>query len=67
MAKDKSFAAKVSRSSSGEVYQTCKVCGEQFAMVQVIRTEQTGKNNAYRFKEKIVKVCKCNQKTQYDI
>lgn len=67
MAKDKSFAAKLSRSGGGEVYPTCKICGEQYAMIKVIKSVPEGKKSAYKFKEKVVKVCKCNQKTQYDI
>jgi len=67
MAKDKSFAAKMARSVSGEVYATCKICGEQYNMIKVIKTLPTGKGGSYRFKEQVVKVCKCNQHNQYDI
>ncbi|MCI0512452.1 hypothetical protein L0128_04495 [candidate division KSB1 bacterium] len=67
MAKDKSFAAKVKRAATGEVYATCKVCKEQYAMIQVVKSVPAGKGGAQRFMEKVVKVCKCNQKTLYDI
>ena len=68
MARDKTFTAKLARAQGGEIYHTCQVCGEQFTMIKVVKSVLgEGKGGAMKFHEKVIKACKCNEKTQYDI
>ena len=58
MARDKTFTAKLARAQGGE----------QFTMIKVVKSVLgEGKGGAMKFHEKVIKACKCNEKTQYDI
>lgn len=61
MAKQKSFADKVAKATH-DFSRHCKTCGETISTVKLVSTERSPKTGAYRFKEKFVGVCKCNEK-----
>lgn len=58
------FAAKVAKSSV-DLKIHCPVCGEAIDVVKYISTINSPENNAMRFKEKMIKVCKCNRNEFY--
>lgn len=60
MSKAKSFADKVARSSA-EHDKHCDTCGEVFSTVKVVASERSEKTNAWKFNQKFVNVCKCNE------
>ena len=61
MAKAKSFADKVAKQTL-DFSLHCAECGESLSAVKVITSERSEKTGAYRFRQKLVKVCKCNEK-----
>jgi len=63
MAKDKSFAAKMAKST--KLLPTCPKCGEVGNMLLVVSSEKKESKDSWLFKEKMVRVCKCNEKEIY--
>ncbi|MDW7681702.1 MAG: hypothetical protein SCK70_14145 [bacterium] len=63
MAKDRSFAAKLAKGTHEG--KKCPVCGDVVNMVMMISSEQRDKAKSWRFNEKFVAVCKCNEKEVY--
>ena len=63
MAKDKSFAAKMAKGAKND--GTCQQCGEQKNTVLVVGSEKNELKDSWKFKEKIVRVCKCNEAEVY--
>jgi len=61
MAKERSFQAKVAKAQMAPQRQ-CKVCKEAIVSYQVVQTVKNAEKNSWRFKEKYVGVCKCNEK-----
>jgi hypothetical protein len=61
MAKDRSFSAKVAKSQATPS-RVCPVCKEAQNTLLLIQSAQNGDKASYRFKEKFVAVCKCNEK-----
>lgn len=61
--KDKSFAAKLGVSKEDRK-RHCDTCGETYSYLKVIDSEM-GDSGAWKFKEKFVGVCKCNQNEVY--
>lgn len=59
--KDRSFATKAAKAAGGHNNQ-CPVCGDSFTAIRVCSAEKYPTTGAYRFNERIVKACKCNQK-----
>jgi hypothetical protein len=57
----KSFAEKVAKASA-DFSRHCKKCNESVTTVKMVVTERSPKTGAYRFKEKFVGICKCNEK-----
>ncbi|NOX89421.1 MAG: hypothetical protein GXO77_10370 [Calditrichaeota bacterium] len=62
MAKKQDFASKTQKGKHGK---TCPVCGEVFTYVKKVNMLPSQKEGAYGFAEKIVAVCKCNEKEVY--
>ena len=60
MAKAKTFADKIAKSHL-DYTKHCPECGESISSVMVVAAERSEKTGAYRFKDKFVKICKCNQ------
>ncbi len=66
MAKDRSFAAKVAKGAEkGLKAKKCPQCGELMNVVKLITSEPKKELGSWRFKEKFVAVCKCNEKEVY--
>jgi len=62
--KDRTFASKVAKAAL-DFSVKCPVCGEGFHLLKVVSTIKSPKKNSYRFQEKMVRVCKCNEKQIY--
>jgi len=66
MPKDRSFAAKVAKGAKDHLKsKQCPQCGEVMNVVKVVASEQKNDQGSWRFKEKFVAVCKCNEKEVY--
>ena len=63
MAKDRSFAAKVAKATIES--NKCPVCGEIKNVIMVVSSDKNENKDSWRFKEKFVAVCKCNEKEVY--
>ena len=60
MAKIKSFADKMAKAAHD--YTThCPKCGESISTVKLITSERSQKTGAWRFNQRFVGVCKCNE------
>lgn len=59
MAKAKSFADKVAKSTM-DFHKHCPKCGEAINTIQLVKAEKSA--NSWRFNDKYVGVCKCNEK-----
>ncbi|MBD3385029.1 hypothetical protein GF407_08885 [candidate division KSB1 bacterium] len=64
MAKDRSFSAKTSKSAQ-EGQRVCQQCGEAYTNVKVVQSVKKENSDHWRFKEKIVAMCKCNEQEYY--
>jgi len=58
MGKSKSFADKMNKKDSST---HCSECGESITAVKLISSERSKKINAWRFNQRFVRVCKCNE------
>ncbi len=65
MAKDQSFAAKVAKATAGKSGTTCAECGEVYSAVKLITSEKSATTDAWKFNQRLVQVCKCNQSEVY--
>ena len=63
MAKRQSFADKVAHAQA-KGQHTCPVCGNALQTVKWVTSEMSARK-AYRFSQKMVNVCKCNNKEIY--
>ena len=61
MAKDKSFASKVQR-AGGSITRHCATCDQTYVQLKVVESLKDEETKAYRFKERMVPICKCNEK-----
>ena len=64
MAKDKTFGAKVAKSQA-IASKVCPVCKDAVTTVHLVNSVKNEATGAYRFNEKYVGVCKCNEKEFY--
>ena len=60
MAKDRSFASKVAK-SAGQGPNVCAECGQPRSQIKVIQSTPNPEKDSFRFKEKMVSMCKCNE------
>ncbi|MBN1779637.1 hypothetical protein JW948_00795 [bacterium] len=60
MGKGKSFADKLAKASQ-DYSRHCKECGESIQPVLFVSSEKSGKGDAWRFNQRFVGVCKCNE------
>jgi hypothetical protein len=60
MAKLKSFSDKMAKATL-DFTQHCKKCGESIQTVKLITSEKSSKTKAWRFNQKFVGLCKCNE------
>lgn len=59
--KDRSFAAKAKK-TKGTGTSQCPVCGEHYTVIMLSKTVKSSISNAYRYSDRMVLTCKCNQK-----
>ena len=60
MAKDQSFADKFARGNKSHLRQ-CPTCGETIQSVKLVSAEKSDKSGAFRFNQRFVGMCKCNE------
>ncbi|HEX9653608.1 MAG TPA: hypothetical protein VGA99_07840 [bacterium] len=65
MSKDRSFAAKVAKASGGKSGNHCQQCGEAYATVQLVVSEKSAVTKSWKFNDRFVRVCKCNEAEVY--
>jgi len=63
MAKKQSFVDKLKKDS---LKSLCPVCGGATQAVKEVRPEHDPVSGAWKFRTRVVVVCKCNQKSVYD-
>jgi phage FluMu protein Com len=61
MAKDRSFAAKVAKSQHS-AKKKCPVCNVEINTIHVVETPFRQDKKSWRFKDRYVGICKCNEK-----
>lgn len=61
MGKAKSFVDKVAKSAQ-DYSKHCPECGESIVTVKLVTSERSAKTGAWRFNQRFVGICKCNQK-----
>lgn len=64
MAKAMSFAEKVAKSASKKGH-TCPTCGQPIATVKLVYSERSPIKDSWKFNQRFVAVCKCNEKEIY--
>lgn len=64
MAKQQSFADKAAKHAAMKGTK-CPVCGTIFQPILMVSSEQSGASTAWKFNERRVQVCKCNEKQVY--
>jgi len=57
--KEKSFLAKVRKE---KMVMKCPVCSKPFTPIIFIKSVQSEISGAWKFNERIIKLCKCNEK-----
>ncbi|MFQ5864906.1 MAG: hypothetical protein ACE5IW_06730 [bacterium] len=65
MSKDRSFAAKVAKALSHDSGNHCPVCGETLNTIQLVVSEKSEKKNSWKFNQRFMRVCKCNEEEVY--
>ncbi|MEW5701122.1 MAG: hypothetical protein AB1792_02710 [Candidatus Zixiibacteriota bacterium] len=63
MAKKQTFQDKLKKDKGKTL---CPVCGGAAQPVKTVQPEQDAQTGAWKFRTRIVVVCKCNQKAVYD-
>jgi hypothetical protein len=61
MAKSTSFAEKVAKSAEDHT-RHCSVCDQSITTVKLVTSEYSPETGAWRFRQKFVGICKCNEK-----
>ncbi len=65
MSKDRSFSAKVAKALSHGGGNNCLECGEVFSQVKMVVAEKSDVKNSWKFNQKNMRVCKCNEAEVY--
>lgn len=66
MAKDRSFAAKIAKGTKDALKaKQCPKCGEIPNIIKVVQSEKNAATTTWRFRERYLSVCKCNEKEVY--
>lgn len=66
MAKAQSFADKVNKKSRVHS-NVCPECNSEFKRVQSVKPYQSQTQGSWKFNQKMVDVCKCNEKEVYSL
>ena len=65
MAKATSFQAKLARGSSARATRVCPKCGQNIVAVKWVTSEQSQTKNSWKFNQRFIDVCKCNEAEVY--
>lgn len=58
--RERTFAAKVAKQSEKRG-KSCSQCGEIITSVRYVTSVRRARTGAWKFNERVVEVCKCNQ------
>jgi hypothetical protein len=64
MAKQQTFADKATKAAAQKGAK-CPVCGVVFQPILMVSSERSGVTASWKFNERRVQVCKCNEKQVY--
>lgn len=64
MAKQQTFADKAMKSAAAKGSK-CPVCGTVYQPILMVTSERSATGIGWKFNERRVQVCKCNEKTVY--
>ncbi len=64
MAKAMSFAEKAAK-AAGKKGHTCPQCGQPVTTVKLVYSEKSPVKNSWKYNQRFVAVCKCNEKEIY--
>jgi hypothetical protein len=64
MAKQQSFADKAAKAAMMKGSK-CPACGEIFQPILMVSSEKAATGSSWKFNERRVQVCKCNEKQVY--
>ena len=64
MAKQQSFADKATKAASMKGTK-CPVCGTIYQPILMVSSERSAVGSSWKFNERRVQVCKCNEKQIY--
>ena len=64
MAKTRTFADKMKKDKGQHTY--CPVCGSALQPVRTLTPESNEATGYFKFRDRIVQVCKCNHKEIYE-
>ncbi|MBP1649401.1 MAG: hypothetical protein H6Q30_2846 [Bacteroidetes bacterium] len=64
MAKQQSFADKATKAATMKGSK-CPVCGVIFQPIKMVSSERSKVGSSWKFSERRVQVCKCNEKQIY--
>ncbi len=65
MAKSQTFADKLNKSQRKSKV-ICTKCDTEFSYILLVNSNKSEKTGAYRFNQRQVRVCKCNEKEVYN-
>ncbi len=66
MAKGQSFADKLAKKSQVST-NTCPVCNGEYKRIKSVKSYQSDSSGSWKFNQKMVNVCKCNEKEVYSL
>ncbi|RMD91787.1 MAG: hypothetical protein D6814_17770 [Calditrichaeota bacterium] len=64
MAKATSFAEKAAK-AAGKKGHICPTCGQHITTVKLVTSERSPVKSSWKFNQRFVAVCKCNEKEIY--
>ncbi len=64
MAKGQTFADKITKGQRKSKV-ICPKCNTEYSFILYVTSEKSNKSGAYRFNQRQVSVCKCNEKQFY--
>ena len=65
MAKAAGFQAKIAKGSSERAGRVCPKCDQPIQVIKLVTSEKFDAKNSYKFNQRFVDVCKCNEAEVY--
>lgn len=66
MAKSSGFAAKVAKGSTARGGKLCPKCGQLVTAVKFVYSEKSPVKDSWKFNQRFVDLCKCNEGEFYN-